>query len=666
MKKIGLFLILLMVLAGCTTSKRMYFATTPESVDSLNVNLYEEKYGEYDAVYLNYDKTFEHYGTADYSGYHFAAKWGYVIAASKSILILNPDNDDYTTLSFSVSNSFTLENVVMSIKRPNRTTEFFNINDFIIEENSDKIKKYKFVFPDVSKGSIIQYSYEQHLKYAEYLGSNFLEDEFWLQNSIPCEHFTFKFAFPDWWELRLKDLGLGNPLDYTRSEDIENKKVTYKYEQFDIPGYKKEIFSPFYKEWLDYFEYNFEKLDMSFSHYKGPQDWSKCADNYDKYAMGKNAIFSRKVQTTADDLTQNLSTEYEKLDAIVDYIHENVKLQKDKKNRNYAKILKDGEGDPFRICGLTQAMLKKAEIHSDVIMIHSAQDGYFDEDYISYSQFSIPAVKAIIGDEDYYIFPYLKFLEINHMPDYVGGEKALIIPQFNWEEWSKKTAEIFNLPYGKMDDNTIIENYNLVIGEDGIIKVQEEKIFSGELAYSAREALDEANAEESDDFIDELLTYTDGDIDYISYEIENKDEYKLPLIITLSYEIDNLVMVTPEEIVFQTGGLFSALSSKKYKIETDNRTSPIKIYFDKKSVKNISINFPENWELNSDFEDSNYMNKFGSIERKFEFKDSSFKANQELILMRSYGEKEEAEELYKLLGKKSKLKLNSINFNVKL
>lgn len=255
---------------------------------------------------------------------------------------------------------------------------------------------------------------------------------------------------------------------------------------------------------------------------------------------------------------------------------------------------------------------------------------------------------------------------MDHVPEYFSEQTAMVIPDLLHVEYYDypEFAEFWDTPPGISEDNIITENYQIQIDEDGLMIVQEEKRMNGAVAYLYREMLVKKDKEELEEMMENILTYTDGDVNLKSHEIKNLEDYKKPLSITLEYEIDNLVMVTPEEVIFQTGGLFSPASIKKYKIDTDKRMNPIKIYFDQTYYKNIDITFPDNWTMQSQFEDINLENHFGSVDGKYSIEGNQFSVKQSRILKKSDEPKEKIMELLEISGKKSQIYISSIIFNV--
>jgi hypothetical protein len=135
--------------------------------------------------------------------------------------------------------------------------------------------------------------------------------------------------------------------------------------------------------------------------------------------------------------------------------------------------------------------------------------------------------------------------------------------------------------------------------------------------------------------------------------------------IKLEYTIDNLVTVTPEEVIFQTGGLFSPSSTGgERKVDTSERRNPIRIYNDEQTNKNITVQYPASWQLSSTLADIQRSNDFGSVEGKYENSPGKLSIRQTRLLKQSSAPKEKFPELLELISRQSKLSIPTIIFKV--
>jgi len=142
----------------------------------------------------------------------------------------------------------------------------------------------------------------------------------------------------------------------------------------------------------------------------------------------------------------------------------------------------------------------------------------------------------------------------------------------------------------------------------------------------------------------------------------DKDDYKKPLKVHLEYRIDNLLTLAGGEVLFNTAGLFSPLSSLKTKVVAKDRRNPIRIHFDEQAVKAITLHFPATWTLAHPPADRKVETCFGSLVQAFSPGTGTFQARQTLILKKAFEPKEKFPELLPLIGSTSRMSLPTLVF----
>jgi hypothetical protein len=652
-------LVVLLMICSCTVSKRLSYLTLPAEAarDTLptDVAYYESKYGEHDAVYLEYEQIMEHSGMKETFGYSLGKEWTFHELHRYKYVILNPNNKELTTFSLWTKP----KDFYIRIVSPNGSVRIYTKVD-LIEEKQEHGSDYKFIFPDVYKGTIVEIGYDISPYYI--FG---LKGDIPLQLSYPCEKLKFSFAYPDWWEILIKKIGKDKSIDCVINHDLENKKKLLTYEAENIPPIALEPFSPYFRELANYLVFRVTNMSMGntgagSAKLELPLSWTEIAADISKehFKKGKSIRNTKTLSRLVEDIIRDCTSNYEKLDAIVTHVQNTIKIADDWKDRNYGKVLKYNKGNGFEITGLTYEILKQAGIEGHFLLIHSAEDGYFDKEFVTTSEIDIPAIEANTGDKVYVVFPYIENMPIDIIPSHLQGQDALIISE-------DQNIGFYKTPVFNDTSQSMIENYVLTIDRDGVIQVQEEKIYKGIDAYEMRGIFEFFKKEESEDIIKGLLTYVDVDIKLNSFELLNLDNFKEPFKIKLDYTIGNLVVITPSEVIFQTGGLLSPISSIEYKIEEEIRKNPIIIENLEKYIKNININFPEEWSIQSDLKDINFENKFGSLSSHYNIGSGKLEITQVAILNIVFEPKEEIGKLAELIGKSSRLNIPSIVFTIK-
>jgi len=369
-------------------------------------------------------------------------------------------------------------------------------------------------------------------------------------------------------------------------------------------------------------------------------------------------LFSNKAGGKTEELIEGVNDPLVKLDTIINFIQQNIIIADDLKDRKFGTVLKEGKGSVYEICGLAEAMLREAELETDYLLVHSAKSGFVDNNFISYDQFQIPAIRVKIDSSYYVVIPYYKYLPIDFLPEYLQEQPALIISNNDLVH-----GKFWNIPAGKMTNNNLEENYEIVISEDGLLTVRETKIAYGSFGYELRDYFDKRTEKEIEKDIREILTYTEGNIEIKKYDIVNKENYKMPLEIKIDYVINNLVTLTPEEILFNTGGLLSPSSKYKKRLDPKDRVNPIVIYYDQSFIKNIKINYPQKWVVSKKFENINFTNDFGENKADYSYSDGEVKVHQSTSIFKNTQPKEKIEELLKVTGSISDLDIPVIIFS---
>lgn len=656
MKKILPVIVLLsLLLMSCgpsIVSNRISYLPLPkvQKRDSINVQEYATKYPKYDGVFLDYERIIDHSGrkmTGPGFGWqvHFVKRLKYIV--------LNPDNQKLTTFELNTGNFCELGNLYISISSPDGTTKLYRKTDLNQQTNSNGAITYKFIYPDIKKGSIIEEGVElSYNSMSTYIPPEYGID---LQFQFPCEKFSFKYAYPNWWKVKTKKTSSADEIKYKITQDSLNRKSILHYYAENIPAVKDEPYSPYFKEMAQYLDINETELLMGGYNYISFNSWEELGSAYKKYVMNRNGFLTSRVSDVTEEVIKGCRSDYEKLNKIITYIQQNIEEVHDGIDRNFADILKNKKGSTYGMTGLAHSMLIKAGLNAEFVLIHSASEGYFDPGYISVDQFSIPAVRTVIDNKEYVVQPYEKYYPVDYIPDYIINQPVLIIS-------NERPAVISQIGSSINSENSVVENYDLNISEDGKLLVKEEKSIKGAFAFFVRSTFPEISDDKKDKFIKDLLTYSDGDVKINKYEILNMDSCNKPLVIKFDYEIDNLVTLTPEEVVFQTGGLFSPSSLKKTKIETDKRQNPIRIYYSELYNKNISISFPESWKVQNELADVNFENSFGKINGHYDVGSGTLKVTQQQKLKKCSAPKEKIMDFIEISGSKSKLAIPTIIF----
>ena len=582
-------------LASCVSGPKRHFALERIHPDSLktykfDVDAYKEKYDGHDGVFISADHVLEHVAAAQV--------WNAYRVSTLRFMVLNPDAEWLTTFSVGPDKGGKLLRAYVNVISPDGSVRSFTEQDMKLEEDSDGNTVYRFAYPDVQVGTVVDEGYE--IRYPS--GAWVAREDFPLQYHLPCEQVRVRFACPNWFTTRTKKIGPDERIEAQPDHSVMGVKGIV-YEAKDVPAVADEPYSPNFKEMSRY-------LDVAVTGVHSTmflRSWDHFAEGFKEYALDRESFWRDRAGSVLDDIVTDDMTDLQKTDVIISWLQQNIAIEEVPADFSFNDVIKRKKGNSILVTGLARLMLEKVGLDADFLLIHSAEQGYFDEDYVTFGTLTVPAVRTMVDEEEYVLFPYIKNLPIDLVPEYVQGQRAIRI----------NGDGFVTMPEGNLARNTITESYHLKIDDEGLISVSEEKELRGSAAYSVRRLLEKVKEEEIEELMRELLTYEEGDVELKKYDIENRDDYHKPLKVRLEYEIDNLVTITPDEVIVQTAGLLSPSSNRKTKVETEKRVNPIRVYYTERLVRNITIDHPDAWRLSTLPENIAIENDFGSIDAEY-------------------------------------------------
>ncbi|MEM8558851.1 MAG: hypothetical protein AAGG50_13615 [Bacteroidota bacterium] len=647
----------LLVFSGCAISSGVsQFVSTPVTLpataSSVDLADYEARYPDANGVLLNEEVTYEHEFSATPFGQ--PQSWVFYQDSRSSYVVLDTDDESLTTFEVRVPSSATLTGLVARVTNPDGSSETF-YSDAFATESDDNGTRYKLAYPDVQRGSLVEEAFR--LEYKNMFAQPRLNYDIALQFDIPCERVAFRFVMPAAWQTRIKDIAEERAVPYTVELTPDGKKSILTYTATGLPAIEDEIYAPYFKERADYLEFDIALIKAASSTlYEAPTEWEAFADQFKQYAFKRGGFFSDPVKRQTERLIRGEMSKAERLDAIVGWVRDNIDVGSPD-NDSFAQVLRDGEGNPYLITGLTQSMLDAASVDAVYLLVHSAQDGHFDPDFVTIAQLYIPALQVTLPDSSQRtIFPYLDKLSTDHVPENFQGQQAMQIDGDGYRGFT-------TLPYGNAAENAVEERYAVTLREDGVLDVEEERTVRGSLAYVIRTGLEDLTGEERDEFMEELLTYTDGEVLDLAYTIENETDADAPLVVRLTYGIDNLVTLTPEEVLFQTSGLLAPSSRVSRKVDPRERQSAVRIYNDETFAKTITVQYPAGWRLVTPLEEVEVANEFGTLSGRYTDAAGTLTIEQQTTLQRAEAPADAFDTLLTLLGARSELAVPTLVFS---
>ncbi len=631
------YLLVLLTLVSCAgTSQRMIYLadTAPPAEYPLDLALYEEKYQHYDGVTLEREKTFEYNSRISgqrIAGAALGTALGVAAAATTGVgfiptgsplemsyshvhkhryLILNPHAEALSTFSMEVPVGSVALNFYLNVISPGGETSRYGFTDLFKQETADPLIEFQFAIPQVEKGTIVEYAYEWEYGYIP-AAKQLLPSPFHMSNysPLPCEQLTVNVGFPQNWGLQVKNLtDESYPYHLVNTHKDHGKKMLV-YTAENLPAYIEEPFAPIFWEHNEYVEFVFRNRLKYQADY-----WHEVATNF-RYGLEIYSPRLYKAERELLNLIDRIAPECEEgadfLCAVMDYLYTEVEIVSgSSRNMLPINVVRRGKGSILELCHLIHALLHIKDIESRILLVHPAEEGYFDPYYQTVTQFRLTAVSAKIDGKDYVVFPGLPDLTTGSIPAGCLGESALIINK-------PDCGVMTDLPDTNFLANEIHWEHAIEIGRDGILSVVETRTFHGSSGALVRERFRDLSPEETDTAVQADNEQYACDLKLKSYEIANLDSRALPPVLKQEYTIDNLVSILPDEVIFQTGGFLAELTRESFGVEPGYRHNPIRLYESRSRRHSIHITYPEDWILTSALDNLKLENRFGSISLTF-------------------------------------------------
>ncbi len=427
----SLFLIIaLVVFSACNTTERIV-RFSPEStigrqMDATSVNALKSQYGNVDGVYLNYEQTYEHNVSIAFTS--TIPQWKFYEIVDRSYVVLNAASPTLSTFRLEVPENQTLEQAVLTVQAPGSSGFSYQKDDLTVQNGPGGSTIYTFSYPSVEPGTIIQEKYEMTREDLE--RNPPISHDVPLQYDLPAQQLSFQYVYPIWWQVAVKNLSLNQPLDFRRIEDPDRRKIVLAYTSENVPPYIESQAQAPFKQVAPYFQLLVTNLSMgSALRYRAPEDWTEFAREYRQYAVSPDTRLARSVLRTTENMIGTAASELDHVETLLNYVHDNISIVEDSKHRSFDQVLSRREGTSYMVTGLMQAMLYAANIDSEYLLVHPADEGYFDPDFLSADQLDVPALGVFVNNKQYYLFPGRQRSITEGLSPFYAGQTAMVITE---------------------------------------------------------------------------------------------------------------------------------------------------------------------------------------------------------------------------------------------
>lgn len=650
-KKLGLLIgIILLVTAETSLADRLLSLTIPtEPVNtrsSSDIASYMERYKEYPAVILSVDVSIEHSGSKarwPKPDYKFKLgdwnqNWQYTVIVKNTYLILKPELTELTTFDFPVK----LKKGYFQIEYPNGEAELYTASE-MKKRTTNGVTDYYFAFPRVVPGTIITIAYQDELT-QQYIRP--LNETINLQLFIPIRQIQVTYLYPEWWKVNVRQLGPNESIPLHVTTDTAEHRTIISYSANDVPAFRAEPFAPNYRSVRKQLNLQVTYMKMGGPAVNQGQSWDTLARDFRRSNLKKSGNRSRTMEKLVDSLIRPTDSPLIKVNRILSYISGTIEMSNRQYEADITKILRLKKGNAYDVTALARAMLIHAGFTVDYLLAHDAYSGYFDPEYVSYTQLALPALRVKLDTQYLTLFPAYPHLLPPLIPPQYQNQDALIIT---------KDAEkrLWNIPANSESGSTHVDSFFVAVEEAGDLRMHHKASISGSDGYLTRYQLKKLHPNEKIDSLRTRIKYRGLAFSIDSIRMTNDTIYHEPFITESDITFHNAVTQTPSELIIQTADMFP-LTNDTLLGETTQRINDVVIYQNVTYTRTITFAVPSGWVL-SDLPDSETTEtSLGTVTNHWSTTPDGVQVQQIVSLKQTTQPKEKYPELLTLLGRNGK------------
>ena len=340
------------------------------------------------------------------------------------IKILKADGNRWADAAIPLYHSGSSEERVSGLKPSSYNLEDGKIvetkmsKDGIFKEKFNKnINLQKFTIPNVKEGTVLEYSYKLVSDYI----LNFPNWQF--QYSIPVKRSEYWAILPDF---LIFEKYMQGYLAVSNYEMKHKTMATYQAQGHHwtlnhAPAFRQEPFMTSEDDFI-------AKINFAISHINIPGtptqelmgSWTKLNnDLLESEAFGKAISGSNFLKKTVDEITAGITQPMEKLIAIHNYVKQNIEWDgtKDILADPIRKVLELKKGTAGDINITLAAMLEKAGIVTEMVLLSTRDHGFIRKNYPMQKQFNYVVCEATIDGKPIYLDATERYLPVNVLPE---------------------------------------------------------------------------------------------------------------------------------------------------------------------------------------------------------------------------------------------------------
>lgn len=513
------------------------------------------------------------------------------------------------------------------------------VTEFQTIDVSKYTKAYKFAFPNVKEGAVLEY------RYTRVSNSIALPRDFYFQKKYPVKHAEYHFIFPGYRDYQMLQPDLKfDEFDYrevpmTKRLSTTKTLTEYWWKAYDIPGLPSE---PYINNVMDY-RHKIRLQVVSFfigggtKENKYKPEWMALGADFqfflDRYYENYRPTPQvRKILKPLKEQITGTTSDIDKLRLLYDYVQNSIEW-----NEQYTRFLTQSMEDTYKDKSGTSAdinlflyrLLKHYGMEVYPIMVSSRENGRITKEYPFVEQFDHLILQVNIYDRKIIIDATDKTYPYDLLPAGAIGQEGFLV--------KKGGSTFINLNLKKAEHTQTID---ATITPVGTIQGTINAIYKNYAAHDVREMYKKDGKEtyqstyfeQSTDFkINELIT-------------ENLEDKNKALVENLTFEINDVVQVADDLLYCNA---LMGMNPIEHPFKAKTRKLPIELLYPSLNRNIIKVKIPDGYAIESLPEDLNISLPKNGGEYTFAItqKDNVIAITSSIYIKRLYFEIEEYEEI---------------------
>ncbi len=489
---------------------------------------------------------------------------------------LYKNNSNKETLYGFKANTYNIENeevVKISVDK----------KDTFDEEVNDNRDQYKFTFPKVKEGTIIEWKYTKISPFSD------LVDEWYFQYGIPAQKIDYTVKIPEFFVVKEDFRRFISPKSQDKSTssfgDFMENVYEYHYEK--VPAAKPEPFLLNVNNYRPSVKFELTGINIPGAIY---EDYSNTWDKVNKTLM-KSSSFGGKLkpddelQAVGKQLVEGVTDNDEKISLVFGYVKAtmtwNQKLRLRGSKKKLSKVFEEKQGNSAEINMILMQLLEGAGIKSYPVILCTVNRGFLNPHSPSLYLLNHMIVYVENEGKQALMDASEDFSEINILPyKNLNGSGILLLPNNRYQI----------IPLSNPFTMRIVKNIQARIDEEG--EVTGSYTYNS-TQYQALKDFQKAKLKANEYEKDVANEYKEIEIE--NFKVEEPEsitrfEY------SFDFESDELVQVQGDKLIIDP--LFF-INREENPLKKDTRNYPLQFENKLNLIKKVTIEIPENYTVQS-------------------------------------------------------------------